>query len=207
MMSFFRCCCYCCLFSIFVDSVLMIHADCSHCFSTCCCCYCILFLYYRICCEVCCQCHIFCHIKYMWICITDFCSLCVCPVYEMISFFCCCSYCSGIILLILTLIGCCTSHYRVIYLNGHNYWLRRCKRFCQFRICPVTMIAPVICTFVHNQFQFCCVSYINITCKSFCCVSSHYITCELQISIHIYLKCDTCLRRIYLCLTVYTVIR
>ena len=156
MMSFFCCCCYCCLFSIFVDSVLMIHADCSHCFSTCCCCYCILFLYYRICCEVCCQCHIFCHIKYMWICITDFCSLCVCPVYKMISWICCCSYCSCIILLILVLIGCCTSHCRVIYLNGHNYWLRCCKRFCQFRICPVTMIAPVICTFVHNQFQFCC---------------------------------------------------
>ena len=200
-----RNCCHCNTWVFIILTLWRCYCNTSHCRIIHFRCQCILCN--RVCLKVCCQCHILCHTKYIWIWFADYCSLCICPVYKMVSFICCCSYRSCIILLILILICCSTSHCRVICPNCHSEWLWCCKRFCQFCICPVTMIAPVICTFFHNQLQLCCTGYIDITCKSFCCVGSHFGTCELQISIHIHFKCNTCLRRIYFCLTVYTIVR
>ena len=53
MISFCCCCSYCYVFPVFVNTILMIHADCSHSCITGCYCYTILILYYRNQTELC----------------------------------------------------------------------------------------------------------------------------------------------------------
>ena len=108
MMSF--CCCsgYCHICSVFIDTILMIHADYSHCFIIGCYSYMILFFYYWYRTEVCFQLHISCNLEcilcffaYFLICIRVY------PVYKFIGFWCrSCFHCNTCIFFVLSLCRC-----------------------------------------------------------------------------------------------------